>query len=182
MAASRDFLHPGERGAVHHLRRGRLERQRAVQHPGVVPDDEVTSAPVVAERGTWPGGPLQQVVQQCPPLLAGQAHDLVGGGPGSATSKPRTVILRSAGQIMTEQGYAAVTYRSVAARAQVTPELVQYYFPVLDDLFIALLRADTDCLPRKRCSLRTCGRSSGPARRAGSADPRPAATWFIQAR
>jgi AcrR family transcriptional regulator len=56
-------------------------------------------------------------------------------------------MLRSAGQIMTEQGHAAVTYRSVAARAQVTPELVQYYFPVLDDLFIALLRADTDCLP-----------------------------------
>jgi len=26
-AAARDFLHPGERGAVHHLRRGRLEQE-----------------------------------------------------------------------------------------------------------------------------------------------------------
>ena len=63
---------------------------------------------------------------------------------GSVTSKTRHTILRSAEQIMIEQGYAAVTYRSVAARAEVTPGLVQYYFPVLDDLFIALLRADTD--------------------------------------
>jgi AcrR family transcriptional regulator len=63
---------------------------------------------------------------------------------GSVTSKTRPAILRSAEQIMIEQGYAAVTYRSVAARAEVTPGLVQYYFPVLDDLFIALLRADTD--------------------------------------
>lgn len=63
---------------------------------------------------------------------------------GSATSKTRTAILRGAEQIMAEHGYAAVTYRSVAAGAAVTPGLVQYYFPVLDDLFIALLRADTD--------------------------------------
>jgi AcrR family transcriptional regulator len=63
---------------------------------------------------------------------------------GSATSKTRTAILRGAEQIMTEHGYAAVTYRSVAARAEVTPGLVQYYFPALDDLFIALLRAATD--------------------------------------
>jgi AcrR family transcriptional regulator len=52
--------------------------------------------------------------------------------------------MRGAQQIMVELGYAAVTYRSVAARAEVTPGLVQYYFPALDDLFIALLRADTD--------------------------------------
>jgi AcrR family transcriptional regulator len=52
--------------------------------------------------------------------------------------------LRSAERIMIDHGYAAVTYRSVAARAEVTPGLVQYYFPVLDDLFIALLRTDTD--------------------------------------
>jgi AcrR family transcriptional regulator len=63
---------------------------------------------------------------------------------GSATSKTRAAILCSAERIMTGHGYAAVTYRSVAAGAEVTAGLVQYYFPALDDLFIALLRADTD--------------------------------------
>jgi len=41
---------------------------------------------------------------------------------------------------MHREGYAAVTYRAVAAKAQVTSGLVQYYFPTLDDLFIAAIR------------------------------------------
>ncbi len=40
---------------------------------------------------------------------------------------------------MLEDGYAAVTYRRVAAKAGVTAGLVQYYFPSIDDLFVALL-------------------------------------------
>ena len=52
--------------------------------------------------------------------------------------------MRSTLELMLEEGYAAVTYRSVAARAGVTAGLVQYYFPVLDDLFIAVLRRSTD--------------------------------------
>jgi AcrR family transcriptional regulator len=63
---------------------------------------------------------------------------------GSVTSKTRATILRSAEQIIVEQGYAAVTYRSVATRAEVTFGLVHYYFPSLDDLFIALIQADTE--------------------------------------
>ena len=41
---------------------------------------------------------------------------------------------------MVESGYAAVTYRAVAAEAGVTAGLVQYYFPTLDDVFIATIR------------------------------------------
>ena len=41
---------------------------------------------------------------------------------------------------MVREGYAAVTYRAVAAKAGVTSGLVQYYFPTLDDLFIAAIR------------------------------------------
>jgi AcrR family transcriptional regulator len=41
---------------------------------------------------------------------------------------------------MLDAGYASVTYRAVAAKAGVTPGLVQYYFPTLDDLFIAAIR------------------------------------------
>jgi AcrR family transcriptional regulator len=63
---------------------------------------------------------------------------------GSSTSKTRAAIVDSTEQLMLEQGYASVTYRSVAARAGVTAGLVQYYFPTLDDLFIAVLRQATD--------------------------------------
>src|SRR2546428_639601 len=39
---------------------------------------------------------------------------------GSPTSKTRAVIVESTEQVMLEEGYASVTYRSVAARAGVT--------------------------------------------------------------
>jgi len=45
---------------------------------------------------------------------------------------------------MLEDGYAAVTYRSLADQAGVTAGLVQYYFPTLDDMFLALLQRRTD--------------------------------------
>jgi TetR/AcrR family transcriptional regulator, transcriptional repressor for nem operon len=63
---------------------------------------------------------------------------------GSQTSKTRAALLDAAQQVMLDDGYAAVTYRSLAERAGVTPGLVQYYFPTLDDMFLALLgrRAD----------------------------------------
>lgn len=63
---------------------------------------------------------------------------------GTATSKTRTLLLNSAEQLMLREGYAAVTYRSLAARAGVTAGLVQYYFPTLDDLFVAVVRRRTE--------------------------------------
>lgn len=59
---------------------------------------------------------------------------------GSETSKKRDELLDCVEQLMAREGYAAVTYRAVAAKAAVTPGLVQYYFPTLDDLFIAAIR------------------------------------------
>ncbi|MCX4091951.1 TetR/AcrR family transcriptional regulator [Nocardia sp. alder85J] len=70
-------------------------------------------------------------------------------GVGSRSSQTRADIVRAAADLMLEQGYASVTYRSVGARAQVTPGLVQYYFPVLDDLFVEILEAGTDDLVRR---------------------------------
>jgi len=49
-------------------------------------------------------------------------------------------LLDSVEQLMLDQGYAAVTYRAVAASAGVTAGLVQYYFPTLDDLLVATVR------------------------------------------
>ena len=63
---------------------------------------------------------------------------------GAESSKTRGVLLDATEQLMLDDGYAAVTYRSVAAAAGVTAGLVQYYFPTLDDLFLALLRRRSD--------------------------------------
>jgi AcrR family transcriptional regulator len=41
---------------------------------------------------------------------------------------------------MLEEGYAGATSRRVAAKAGVKPALVHYYFPSMDDLFLAVLR------------------------------------------
>ena len=59
---------------------------------------------------------------------------------GAETSRTRGVLIESTEQLMLEEGYAGVTYRSVATKSSVTAGLVQYYFPTLDDLFIAVLR------------------------------------------
>lgn len=63
---------------------------------------------------------------------------------GSETSETRDRLLDCVERLMLDEGYAAVTYRSVAKRADVTPGLVQYYFPTRDDLFIASLRRYTE--------------------------------------
>jgi AcrR family transcriptional regulator len=57
--------------------------------------------------------------------------------------RTRAAVLDSTEELMLEDGYAAVTYRNVAARAGITPANVQYYFPTIDDLFLDLLRERT---------------------------------------
>lgn len=59
---------------------------------------------------------------------------------GAETSKTRDVLLDCVETMMLEEGYASVTYRALAAKAGVTPSLVQYYFPTLDDVFVAAIR------------------------------------------
>jgi AcrR family transcriptional regulator len=63
---------------------------------------------------------------------------------GSAASKTGVAILDAAEQIMVEDGYSAVTSRSVATRAGLHAGNVHYYFPTMDDLFIALLDRGAD--------------------------------------
>jgi AcrR family transcriptional regulator len=72
-------------------------------------------------------------------------------------------LLDSAEKLMLDEGYAAVTYRRVAADAGVSAGLVQYYFPILDELFVALLRRHSDSnLERLLAELQ--GRSDEPLR------------------
>jgi AcrR family transcriptional regulator len=46
--------------------------------------------------------------------------------------------------MMLDEGYASVTYRALATKAEISPSLVQYYFPSLDDIFIAAIRRYND--------------------------------------
>jgi AcrR family transcriptional regulator len=59
------------------------------------------------------------------------------------TAHGKALILDATEQVMIEEGYAAVTSRNVAARAGVTGGLIHYYFPTLDDLFLAVYRRRT---------------------------------------
>jgi len=71
--------------------------------------------------------------------------------PRGGREATRDALIEATAQIMLEDGYAAATSRRVAARAGVKPALVHYYFPSMDDLFVAVLRdkAETN-LERQR--------------------------------
>ena len=58
---------------------------------------------------------------------------------GAETSKTRDALLDCVETMMLEDGYASVSYRALAAKAGVTASLVQYYFPSLDDIFLAAI-------------------------------------------
>jgi AcrR family transcriptional regulator len=58
---------------------------------------------------------------------------------GTETSKTRDTLLDCVERMMIDEGYASITYRALATKAGVTPSLVQYYFPSLDDIFIAAI-------------------------------------------
>jgi AcrR family transcriptional regulator len=57
----------------------------------------------------------------------------------ASTEQKRLKVLDATEEIMLEHGYAAVSSRSVAARVGINAPLIHYYFPTLDDLFLAVL-------------------------------------------
>ena len=63
---------------------------------------------------------------------------------GGENSLKRSAILDATQNLMVRTGYASVSTRSVAAEAGVKPALVQYYFPTMDDLFVALYKRAAD--------------------------------------
>jgi AcrR family transcriptional regulator len=69
-------------------------------------------------------------------------------------SATRRALIQATAQVMLEEGYAAASSRRVAARAGVKPALVHYYFPSMDDLFLAVLREGAEAnLVRQRVAL-----------------------------
>jgi AcrR family transcriptional regulator len=66
----------------------------------------------------------------------------------------RRRLIEATAQILHDEGYAAATSRRVAARAGVRQPLVHYYFPTMDDLFLAVLREGADAaLDQMRAAL-----------------------------
>lgn len=63
-------------------------------------------------------------------MKAGQADPKV-------TLDTRTLILDATEKIMVEEGYAGVSSRKVAAKAGLKSNVLHYYFPTMDALFIA---------------------------------------------
>jgi AcrR family transcriptional regulator len=59
---------------------------------------------------------------------------------GTEHSATRTALLDATERLMLVEGYAAVSTRRVAKDVGVTPALVHYYFPVTDDLLVAVYR------------------------------------------
>jgi AcrR family transcriptional regulator len=58
----------------------------------------------------------------------------------AATEEKLARLLDVTEEIILREGYAAVSSRSVAARAGIQAPLVHYYFPTIDELFVAVLR------------------------------------------
>lgn len=56
----------------------------------------------------------------------------------------RTRLMEATIEVILEEGYAAATSRKVAARAGVKQALVYYYFPTMDDLFLAVVRGGAE--------------------------------------
>lgn len=94
---------------------------------------------------------------------------------GAEKSKTRARLLDVAERLMLQDGYGSITSRGIAIEADVTSPLVHYYFPSLDDLFIALLRRRADGeLERQAAALD----SSDPIRALWRYSSDPAAVSF----
>ena len=67
----------------------------------------------------------------------------------AATAEKRERLLDATEEIMLAEGYAAVSSRSVAAKVGINAPLVHYYFPSLDDLFVAVVRRRGEAMVRR---------------------------------
>nr|BFE31116.1 TetR/AcrR family transcriptional regulator [Actinomadura rugatobispora] len=76
-------------------------------------------------------------------------------------STTRAALIDAATRLMLEDGYAAVTTRKVAARADVNQALVYYHFGTMDELFLAVFRRGAEASLKR---LEDAARSDDPLR------------------
>ena len=58
---------------------------------------------------------------------------------GQENSASRTALMDGVEAVLREDGYAALSARSVAERAGLKHQLVYYYFATMDDLLLSLI-------------------------------------------
>jgi AcrR family transcriptional regulator len=63
---------------------------------------------------------------------------------GTENAATRSLLMDAVEAVMREQGYAALSARSVAARAGLKYQIVFYYFATMDDLLLATYRRRTE--------------------------------------
>lgn len=63
---------------------------------------------------------------------------------GSENAKNRERLIVAAGELLREEGYAAITARNVAGKAGLKVQLVYYYFRTMDDLIREVIRKNTE--------------------------------------
>lgn len=75
---------------------------------------------------------------------------------GPENSAVRTTLMDAVEAVMREQGYAALSVRSIAARAGLKYQIVFYYFQTMDDLLLTTYRRRTEqVLERTERALRS---------------------------
>jgi len=68
---------------------------------------------------------------------------------GPENSATRTVLMDAVEAVMREDGYAALSARTVAERAGLKHQLVFYYFESMDDLLLATYRRRTERMQKR---------------------------------
>lgn len=63
---------------------------------------------------------------------------------GVKSSKTRNLLIEAADQLLTEEGYHAISARRVAEQAGLKPQLVHYYFQNMDELIVAVFQRACD--------------------------------------
>ena len=63
---------------------------------------------------------------------------------GAENAKSRNQLIEAADQLISDEGYHAVSARRVAERAGLKPQLVHYYFETMDDLIVAAFQRAND--------------------------------------
>jgi len=80
---------------------------------------------------------------------------------GGERSAMRTALVEAAEQLIREEGYPAVTARTLADKVNLKRQIVHYYFHTMDDVFIAVIRQNAEKL---RARLEEAARSAEPLR------------------
>ena len=80
---------------------------------------------------------------------------------GGESSAMRATLVEAAEQLIREEGHPSVTARTLADKVKLKRQIVHYYFRTMDDVFIAVIRRNSEQL---RAQVLEAARSTEPLR------------------